>query len=39
MVNNMVFEVKLFKDDSNFPRVGTVAAVKSELFSVVCRHF
>lgn len=38
-VNDMVFEVKLLEDDGNFPRVGTLAAVESELFSVVCRHF
>lgn len=38
MMGDMVFEAKLLEDDGNFPRVGALAAVESELFSVVCRH-
>lgn len=38
MKEDMVFEAKLLEDEGNFPRVGTVAAVESELLSVVCGH-
>lgn len=39
IVIDMVFEVKLLEDENNFPRVGALAAIDSELFSVICRHF
>lgn len=38
-IKYFVFEAKLLEDDDNFPRVGTLGAVDSELLSVGCRHF